>query len=672
MKETDILVVGFGFSAIPLLRELDLSGVDYTIISEKDGSVWAGLARSNALDFDLVSSYYTSFYTFDLVKDFSEDRYPTAKEFYDMHLRYYEQYADRITVDFVTLIENKADHSLVHTRSGECYRAKNVIISTAFKRKVHDSLNHFDFSIRNQTVVIDTIGDSANLMISKLVTGDNRVICLQNGFLPLDKLFQMGDTTYSLDQLEAHQMASHFKSLYSAVIDLNFVKLFKILPTQKLGAIYMAVVRRFQHLLGRVFTPHNFHVGHEHTLRGYPAERKPEVPIPNGIIVIKYWPIDQYAKEFSDDLRGNIESGYLLNDITFFASEGMISLWNKEKTEVDHLHKTVTFEGETVHYDHYIEGDAETPNLPRITYEEDGKTADYEYVYRNNYLGVISGKLKNIYLLGYTRPSTGGLANITEMQGLLIHRMLTEPAFKEKTLEGLQEKIERYNRKYYPLSTPGPRDHLCFFGFYTEEVAKALGINVTLGSCRSLRDVAKYFTYPNNADRYRQTGRYKIEGAKELIDHVFRQHKGFKLLWQMMLSYISYQVLFVAVAASLYFHGWIGGWALAGAAVFQYLFGYWAMIPVANTTPFFGTKLVLSALYLPLLLDPRTALMIFPIDFLITFAMRQLPTSRYPFNDLKNKRKYRSFYQRYKEIYNRLRRPEVVAAAEPRVVEQAS
>ena len=38
MKETDILLVGFGFSAVPLLRELDRSGVSYTIISEKDGS----------------------------------------------------------------------------------------------------------------------------------------------------------------------------------------------------------------------------------------------------------------------------------------------------------------------------------------------------------------------------------------------------------------------------------------------------------------------------------------------------------------------------------------------------------------------------------------------------------------------------------------------------------
>src|SRR5215510_3285047 len=124
MSETDILLVGFGFSAIPLVRELDLSGVSYTIISEKDGSIWASLARSGGLDFDLVSSYYSSYYTFDLVDDFGQDRYPTAKEFYDLHLRYYRKYQDRIVVDRVTLIENTSDHSIVHTQSGERLEAK--------------------------------------------------------------------------------------------------------------------------------------------------------------------------------------------------------------------------------------------------------------------------------------------------------------------------------------------------------------------------------------------------------------------------------------------------------------------------------------------------------------------------------------------------------------------
>ena len=337
MKETDILLVGFGFSAIPLLRELDLSGVSYTIISEKDGSIWASLARSGGIDFDLVSSYYTSFYTFDLVEDFSEDRYPTAREFYDMHLRYYRKYQDRIIVDRVTLIENKSDHSIVHTKSGDRIKAKHVVISTAFRRRIDDSVTNFDCSIRNKTVVIDSIGDSANLLISKLVTGDNRIICLQNGFLALDKLLYMGDTTYSLDQLEAHQTARSFPRLYGAVINFNFVPMIKVFANFKPIAAYMALVRWIQHVLGRMFTPENFHVPFADTRRGYEADRPPKAHVPNGIIAIKYWPIDTYARQFSDDLPERIKQGFLLNDLAYFVSEGLVTLWRKDETTVDEV-----------------------------------------------------------------------------------------------------------------------------------------------------------------------------------------------------------------------------------------------------------------------------------------------------------------------------------------------
>ena len=521
MKETDILLVGFGFSAVPLLRELDLSGVNYTIISEKDGSIWASLARSGGLDFDLVSSYYTSFYTFDLVDDFSQDRYPTAREFYDMHLRYYRKYQDRIIVDRVTLIENKTDHSIVHTKSGDRFKAKHVVISTAFRRRMNDAVANFDCSIRNKTVVIDSIGDSANLLISKLVTGDNRIICLQNGFLPLDKLFYIGDTTYSLDQLEAHQTARSFPRLYGAVINFNFVPMTKIFPNFKPIAAYMALVRWIQHVLGRIFTPENFHVRFADTRRGIEADRPPKAHVPNGIIAIKYWPIDTYVRQFSEELPERIRQGFLLNDLVYFVSEGLVTLWGKDKTKVDEVGKTVEYNGESIHYDYLIQGDAEVPRLPQITYEKAGQTVDYEYVYRENYLGVIPSVLSNVYLLGYTRPLTGGLSNITEMQSLLIHRMLTDEPFRSGITDRLDEKIEVYNRRYYVSLTPGPRDHLTYYGFYTDEVARELGISPSLKSCRSFRDVAKYLCYPNNADKFRQTGPYKIDKCAEFVDHVF-------------------------------------------------------------------------------------------------------------------------------------------------------
>ena len=173
--------------------------------------------------------------------------------------------------------------------------------------------------------------------------------------------------------------------------------------------------------------------------------------------------------------------------------------------------------------------------------------------------------------------------------------------------------------------------------------------------------MAKYLSYSNNADKFRQEGPYKVEKCAEFVDHVFTQHKGFKLVWQLAFAYLGYQALTIAVATSLYLHHWINGYALAAAVVFQLLFGYWAMIPVANSCPYFGAKFLLFLAYIPMLFHPVSALLIFPVDFIATYVLRQLPGARYPFNDLKNKKRYRSFFENYKAIYNQLRRPEAEA-----------
>ena len=84
----EVCIIGFGFSAIPLIRELEHTKTDYQIISSEDDSVWDKLDKSGNLDFNLVSSYQTSFYSFNLVKDFEKDYYPTARQFYEMHKRW--------------------------------------------------------------------------------------------------------------------------------------------------------------------------------------------------------------------------------------------------------------------------------------------------------------------------------------------------------------------------------------------------------------------------------------------------------------------------------------------------------------------------------------------------------------------------------------------------------
>src|SRR5262245_65268818 len=88
---TDVLIIGFGFSAIPLIRELEASGVDYVVVSEGEGNIWDRLERHGRLDFDLVSSVHTSLYSFELVNREVKDRYPTTKEYGALIKKYISQ-----------------------------------------------------------------------------------------------------------------------------------------------------------------------------------------------------------------------------------------------------------------------------------------------------------------------------------------------------------------------------------------------------------------------------------------------------------------------------------------------------------------------------------------------------------------------------------------------------
>ena len=80
VTSTEVLIIGLGLSAIPLIRELEKDSIEYVIVSQGQ-SIWERLEQHSRLDFDLVSSLHTSLYSFELVKRSPADRYPTSKEF---------------------------------------------------------------------------------------------------------------------------------------------------------------------------------------------------------------------------------------------------------------------------------------------------------------------------------------------------------------------------------------------------------------------------------------------------------------------------------------------------------------------------------------------------------------------------------------------------------------
>jgi len=500
----DVVIVGFGFSAVPLVRELVASRTAFTIISAEESSIWDGLSTHDRMGFDLVSSYLTSFYSFDLVEDFEKDYYPTARQFFAMHQKWRAVYADRIVRDEVTRVDNFGTHSVVHTRSGPPIEARHVVFATGFRRGIFNDLTTLDFDAPNQTFVFDTMGDSANLLISHLIPHNVKIIIRTNGFHARDKVVPFQGATYTLDQLEFHNYRyvshAHYASIiYGAPVGSGNPIL--------LGDQFPASVRDESH---------------------NPSKSQP----PSGAVAIKYWPIDEYCRSFGPGLADAISSGYALNDIAMWLHTGRAIVVPKD-TPIDFEKKTITYAGITRAFDRYVSGDAETPRLPPILI--DGHTP-YVYRHREAFMGVIPSTLSNVYLIGYTRPYTGGLANIIEMQGLLVHKLVTQPAFHDRVHRNLGERIAGYDAHYFGDRPPRRYDHLVYYGFYTEDVARLIGIDHKLGDCRSLKDLLFYYAFPNNAFKYRLEGEYAVPGVEGLIEKVNRQFDHFVISFAYLLS----------------------------------------------------------------------------------------------------------------------------------------
>jgi hypothetical protein len=644
-KFPDVLIIGFGFSAIPLIRELERDGINYAVISDGEGSIWDRLEKHGRLDFDMVSSMHTSLYSFELVNRDPSDRYLTSKEFLSFIREYLTKYRAKVIKDWVVSIENHPSYSIVRTQSGRIIETKHLVISTAFRRKMNQLLNEFDYSsAQNKTIAITAMGDSVNLMISKLVPYNNRIVLITNGFMLLDKLSFYNDISYTLDQLEYHNMRRISYMLYRKTITtgLEFVlicqRLAKFLSINHVYFKHPAAIRALNIKLNfkNIFS---------------------QSPVPNGIIAIKYWPIDSYQKLFDNDsLKQSIRDGYLLNDITFFLEQGLVELWPKRETIIDREQHTIRWKDNVVKYDHILDADYEVPNLPDIIVARQGAPdRKYEYVCRNNFMGVVPKELSNIYFIGFIRPTTGGLNNITEMQCLFTHKLIADPDFHREICDNLEQRTRKYNDYYHVLDTNGQTDHLVHYGFYTDDIARLMKIGPRLSDCRSIKDIVLYFIFPNSAFKYRQEGPYAVPGVKEMVHQIYKNHRGFSVVINYLLTYSLLQLTAYVALIVAYFRHELPGIAL------PFLFLIVLLNPI---TPFvaangFGLNsylniimvaaLGLTAYYQNALIPAASMLAVFAL----TYIFHRLGWTRAPFNDLLNKKsgKYREFFKRYCQAF---------------------
>jgi hypothetical protein len=657
ITSTEVLIIGFGFSVIPLIRELENDGIDYVAVSDGD-SIWDKFEKHDRLDFDMVSSMHTSLYSFELVDRDVKDRYLTAEEYLSFIRKYLTRYSSKVIKDWVASVENYSSYSIVHTQSGRIFAAKHLVVATAFKRRMNNLLNEFAYdSAKNKTIAFTAMGDSVNLMISKLIPYNNRIVLITNGFWLLDKLSFYGDISHTLDQLEYHNLRRVSKLAYAKTIvtGLQFVlmwqKLLKFLSLDRLKFLSIDHVY-FKHPLAIRNIKVNF------------KNFRLQSPLPNGIIAIKYWPIDSYQRLFDNDsLKQSIKTGYLLNDIAFFLEQDLVELWPKRETVIDREQRTLRWKENVIQYDIIVDADYEVPNLPKITPKHEGSSRlDYEYVCRRNFMGIVPKDLRNVYFIGYIRPTTGGLNNITEMQCLFTHRMISDFEFNRKIYHNIEGRIEKYNRHYHPSDEPSPTDHLVHYGFYTDDVARLININPRLSDCRSLRDLALYFIFPNTAFKFRQNGPYKVDGVKEMVQQIHKNHKGFSVLINYLLTYALLQLTaYVALILTYYRQPiYFPAVAFAGLLIIVLLNPVTAFV-AANG---FGRNTYLNVVLVAALgLTAYFASPVIPLAsllgvFALSYAFHRLGWTRPPFNDLSNKKKpkYREFFKRYcdafKEVFS--------------------
>jgi hypothetical protein len=650
ITSTEVLIIGFGLSAIPLIRELERDGINYAIVSNGE-SIWDKLEKHERLDFDLVSSMHTSVYSFELVNRDTKDRYPTSKDFLSFVRKYLTQYSSKVMKDWVTLVENHSSNSIVHTQGGRIFATKHLVISTAFKRRMNQLLNEFDYaSARSKTIAMTAMGDSVNLMISKLIPYNNRIVLITNGFILLDKLSLYDGTSYTLDQLEYHNIRHLSNLLYRKTISTG---LECVLLCQKLARLLS---------IDKLLSIDNVYFKHPLAIRSFKVNFKnflSQSPLPNGIIAIKYWPIDTYQALFDNgSLKQSIRDGYLLNDIAFFLEQGLVELWPKQETVIDRERCTIRWKDNVIKYDHIVDADYEVPNLPAIVVDREGAPKrNYEYVCRSNFMGIVPKELSNVYFIGFIRPTTGGLNNITEMQCLFTHKMIADPGFNQEIYENIEERIRRYNKHYHPSDAKSHTDHLTHYGFYTDDVARLIKINPRFSDCRSMRDLAIHFIFPNSAFKYRQSGPYKVEGVKEMVQQIYKDHKGFSIVTNYLLTYALLQLTaYVALFLTYYRQPiYLPAVALPFLFIIVLLNPFTAFVAANGfgRNSYVNIALVgalgLTAYYQ----DPLIPIASLLVAFALTYAFRRFGWARVPFNDLRNKksRKYQEFFKRYRDAF---------------------
>jgi hypothetical protein len=167
-----------------------------------------------------------------------------------------------------------------------------------------------------------------------------------------------------------------------------------------------------------------------------------------------------------------------------------------------------------------------------------------------------------------------------------------------------------------------------------------------------------HYFFPNAAFKFRQSGPYRVEGAKEMVQQIYKDHRGFLVLVGYLLTNVLLQLTGYAAVVTAYYQQWIPlvavplllmavllnpvtnfivGWLVGGSMLSMSILGGLNVILIVG--------LGLTVVYK----NPVVPIAVLLGAFTLTYIVHWLGWSRPAFHDLSNKKspKFRDFFKRY-------------------------
>jgi hypothetical protein len=290
VESVKVCVIGFGVSSLPLLRLLEKSNIPFRVVTEKFFGIWGALKESGD-NFDLLSTVHTA--TFSWWDDVPEFPFISAQEF-----------ARRLFNDITptmrrNTIQCKA-YRYVRDSNGLCtvvgedgaplVTCEHLVITTTQQIIPGEILKMCSDSLKmhNKTVLIEGYSDTSNMLMARLMLGNNNVIFKTNHFCNLEKMVAL--PSGAPEPYGPYDVYEEYWHLH----DNNFARSNRSSfhsTVAPYSDFWLSKAFRKSSGLDKLITPSDFH-------RPVPSDAWTFMKvsgISNGMgLPVKYWPVDAY------------------------------------------------------------------------------------------------------------------------------------------------------------------------------------------------------------------------------------------------------------------------------------------------------------------------------------------------------------------------------------------